>query len=81
VTAGVSNSKGGTLTGGKLSEERGGGAFESVLARLVATAGIVGIGTALGALLVALNVAGWITGLVVAGVTVALTAMLCPRRV
>jgi len=47
----------------------------------VATAGIVGIGTALGALLVALNVAGWITGLVVAGVAVALTAMLCPRRV
>jgi len=81
VNADVSNSKGGTLRGGKLSEERGGGAFESVLARVVATAGIVGIGTALGALLVALNVAGWITGLVVSGVAVALTAMLCPRRV
>jgi hypothetical protein len=32
--------------------------FESVLARVIATAGIVGIGTALGAILIAADVAG-----------------------
>jgi hypothetical protein len=51
-------------------------AFESVLARVVATAGIVGIGTALGAILIAADVAGWITGLVVSIVTVTLAAIL-----
>jgi ribose 5-phosphate isomerase RpiB len=50
--------------------------FESVLARVVATAGIVGIGTALGAILIAADVAGWISGLVVSIVTVTLAAML-----
>lgn len=54
--------------------------FESVFARLVATAGIVGVGTALGAILVAADVAGWITGLVVSIVTVALAAMLWRSR-
>ncbi|MGZ4677692.1 MAG: hypothetical protein ACXVJ7_05195 [Acidimicrobiia bacterium] len=54
--------------------------FESVLARLVATAGIVGVGTALGAILIAANVAGWITGLAVSIVTVALAAMLWRSR-
>jgi hypothetical protein len=50
------------------------------LARLVATAGVVGIGTALGAILVAADVAGWIAGLVVSIVTVALAAMLWRSR-
>jgi hypothetical protein len=54
--------------------------FESVLARVVATAGIVGIGTALGAILIAADVAGWITGLVVSTVTVTLGAMLWRSR-
>jgi hypothetical protein len=54
--------------------------FESVFARLVATAGIVGIGTALGAILIAADVAGWIAGLVVSIVTVALAAMLWRSR-
>ena len=54
--------------------------FESVLARVVATAGIVGIGTALGAILIAADVAGWITGLVVSMVTVTLAAMLWQSR-
>jgi hypothetical protein len=54
--------------------------FESVFARLVATAGIVGVGTALGAILIAANVAGWITGLAVSIVTVALAAMLWRSR-
>jgi hypothetical protein len=54
--------------------------YESVFARLVATAGIVGIGAALSAILVAANVAGWIAGLVVSIVTVALAAMLWRSR-
>jgi hypothetical protein len=55
-------------------------AFQSVLARVVATAGIVGIGTALGAILIAADVAGWITGLVVSIVTVTLAAILWQSR-
>lgn len=66
--------------GGFLSEEPERRTFESVFARLVATAGIVGVGTVLGAILVAADVAGWITGLVVSTVTVALAAMLWRSR-
>ena len=62
------------------SEHQGRRTFESVLARVVATAGIVGIGTALGAILIAADVAGWISGLVVSIVTVTLAAMLWQSR-
>jgi uncharacterized protein YjbJ (UPF0337 family) len=68
------------VTGGFLSEQPERRTFESVFARLVATAGIVGVGTALGAILIAVDVAGWITGLVVSIVTVALAAMLWRSR-
>ena len=68
------------VTGGFLSERPERQSFESVFARLVATAGIVGVGTALGAILIAANVAGWISGLVVSIVTVALAAMLWRSR-
>jgi hypothetical protein len=67
-------------SGGFLSEQPERRTFESVLARLVATAGIVGVGTALGAILVAADVAGWVTGLVVSMVTVVLAAMLWRSR-
>jgi hypothetical protein len=40
----------------------------------------VGVGTAIGAILVAADVAGWVTGLVVSIVTVALAAMLWRSR-
>jgi hypothetical protein len=53
---------------------------ESVLMRLVATAGIVGFGVALGAILVSSDVAGWIVGLVVALVSVVLAAILWSSR-
>jgi hypothetical protein len=66
--------------GGFLSEQPARRTYESVFARLVATAGIVGIGTALGAILIAADVAGWITGLVVSMVAVALAAMLWRLR-
>ena len=53
---------------------------ESALVRIVATAGIVGIGTALGAILGASDLAGWIIGLVVALVSVLLAAVLWRSR-
>jgi hypothetical protein len=67
-------------TGGFLSERPERRTFESVFARLVATAGVVGVGTALGAILVAADVAGWVTGLAVSIVTVVLAAMLWRSR-
>lgn len=53
---------------------------ERVLVRVVATCGIVGIGVALGAILVSSKVQGWITGLVVAIVSVVLSALLWSSR-
>jgi hypothetical protein len=53
---------------------------ESLLVRLVATAGIVGIGTALAAILGASDVEPWITGLVVALISVLLAAVLWRSR-
>ena len=55
-------------------------AAESALMRVVATLGIVGIGVALGAILVSQDVAGWIVGLVVSLVTVVLSAVLWSSR-
>ncbi len=53
---------------------------ERVLVRIVATCGIVGIGVALGAILVSSKVQGWITGLVVAIISVVLSAVLWSSR-
>jgi hypothetical protein len=53
---------------------------ERLAVRLIATCGIVGIGVALGAILVSSKVAGWITGLVVAIVSVVLSAILWSSR-
>ena len=53
---------------------------ESVLMRLVATGGIIGIGTALAAILGSQDVHHWITGLVVATVSVVLAAILWSSR-
>jgi hypothetical protein len=54
--------------------------IERLLSRLIATCGIVGIGVALGAILVSSNTQGWIVGLVVALVTVVLSAILWSSR-
>ena len=53
---------------------------ESVLMRLVATAGVVAIGVALGAILVSQDVQGWVVGLVVSLVSVLLSAILWSSR-
>jgi hypothetical protein len=54
--------------------------IERLLVRLVATIGIIGVGVALGAILVSQKVDGWIVGLVVAVVTVVLSAILWSSR-
>lgn len=55
-------------------------AVERILVRLVATGGIIGVGVLLGAILGSNKVQGWITGLVVAVVTVVLAALLWSSR-
>lgn len=53
---------------------------ESVFVRIIATAGVIGIGTLLGAVLTANDVAGWIIGLAVSLLSVALAAVLWRSR-
>ncbi len=54
--------------------------LESALVRTIATGGVIGIGVALGAILVSQDVEGWIVGLVVAVVSVGLSAILWSSR-
>jgi hypothetical protein len=60
--------------------ESRGTAVERGFMRLVATAGIIGIAVALGAILVDQDVAGWIVGLVIGLVSVILSAVLWSSR-
>ncbi len=54
--------------------------FESVVARLIATAGVVAIGTAAGAIAIAVGSVGWVAGLIVSCVTTVLAAILWRSR-
>jgi hypothetical protein len=54
--------------------------LESVVVRVIATAGVVGIGTAIGAILSTSDVSGWIIALVVSLVSVVLAGMLWRSR-
>jgi hypothetical protein len=54
--------------------------LERLMVRIVATGGVIGIGVALGAILAASKVQGWITGLVVALISVVLSASLWYSR-
>ncbi len=54
--------------------------LESAFVRVIATGGVVGIGVALGAILSSQKVAGWISGLVIALVSVILSAILWSSR-
>ena len=54
--------------------------IESFFVRVVATGGIVGIGTALAAILGSQDVASWIIGLAVSTVAVVLAAVLWSSR-
>jgi hypothetical protein len=53
---------------------------ESVAVRLIASAGVVGIGTLLGAVLGATDVAAWLIGLVVSLVSLVIAAVLWRSR-
>jgi hypothetical protein len=55
-------------------------AFERVSMRVLATCGIVGLATALGAILVSQDVSGWIVGLVIGVVSVVLAGILWSSR-
>jgi len=55
-------------------------AVERVFIRFVATAGIIGVGVALGAILASNKVDGWIIGLVIALVSVILAGLLWSSR-
>jgi hypothetical protein len=54
--------------------------LESVFVRVIATAGVIAVGTALGAVLVANDIAGWIVGLAVSTVCVLCAAILWRSR-
>ncbi len=53
---------------------------ERLLTRLIATCGIVGIGVAIGAIMVSSKSQGWLVGLVIAIVSVVLSAILWSSR-
>jgi hypothetical protein len=67
---------------GNMLPRRGGRRFavERIFVRIVATAGIIGIGVGLGAILGSNKVAGWIIGLVIAIVSVTLAGLLWSSR-
>lgn len=54
--------------------------LERLMVRIVATGGVIGIGVALGAILAASKVQGWIIGLAVALICVVLSAILWSSR-
>jgi uncharacterized membrane protein len=54
--------------------------IERLLTRLIATAGVIGIGVVIGAILVSNKTQGWIVGLVVALVSVILSGILWSSR-
>jgi hypothetical protein len=60
----------------------GSGLFEGALSRILTVAGVLGIGVALGAILVSQHVQGWITGGVIAIVSLILSGLVWspPRR-
>ncbi len=54
--------------------------IESAVVRTIATGGIIGIGTAIAAIMGTQDVSYWIVGLVVSGVTLLLAAVLWSSR-
>jgi hypothetical protein len=60
--------------------ERRRSGVERLFVRLIATAGIVGVGVAIGAIMVSSKSQGWVVGLVVSIVSVVLAAILWSSR-
>ena len=55
--------------------------FQSSFSRFVATGGIIGIGTGVGAIMGSQDVKAWIVGIVVSGVSVILAAVVWSTKV
>jgi tetrahydromethanopterin S-methyltransferase subunit F len=73
--------KGGEVTPNMLpGRERRKLGLERLVTRIIATSGVIGIGVALGAILASSKTQGWIIGLVVAIVSVILSAILWSSR-
>jgi hypothetical protein len=62
------------------NDHRGIGGLQTSFSRLVATGGIIGIGTGIAAIMGSQNVDAWIMGIVVAGVSVLLAAVVWSSR-
>ncbi len=62
------------------ARERQRSGLERLIVRVIATCGVVGIGVAIAAILVSNKTQGWIVGLVVAIVSVVLSALLWSSR-
>lgn len=62
------------------TDRKGIGGLQTSFSRLVATGGIIGIGTGVAAIMGSQNVAAWIIGIVVAGVSVLLAAVVWSSR-
>jgi hypothetical protein len=61
-------------------DRKGIGGLQTSFSRLVATGGIIGIGTGAAAIMGSQDVAAWIIGIVVAGVSVLLAAIVWSSR-
>lgn len=70
----------GEPTEGMLPKRRGRSFIETFVMRLVATAGIIGIGVAIAAIMTSQKSQGWLIGLVVSIVSVILAALLWSSR-
>jgi hypothetical protein len=62
------------------TDGKGIGGLQTSFSRLVATGGIIGIGTGVAAIMGSQNVDAWIIGIVVAGVSVLLAAVVWSSR-
>jgi hypothetical protein len=62
------------------TDRKGIGGLQTSFSRLVATGGIIGIGTGIAAIMGSQNVEAWIIGIIVAGASVLLAAVVWSSR-
>jgi hypothetical protein len=74
------NGNGGSAPGRAAGAREHAVGLQSALSRIVATGGIVGIGTGVAAIMGSQDVAAWIIGIVVAGLSVVLAAIVWSAR-
>jgi hypothetical protein len=69
-----------TADAAETTDSKGIGGLQTSFSRLVATGGVIGIGTGIAAIMGSQDVAAWIMGIVVAGVSVLLAAVVWSSR-